>query len=202
MTERKPPEKSFISWIDQQIIEAEKRGVFDNLPGTGKPIPPREQTDYTQAWLREYLRREGVSTEELLPTPLKLRKESERLTAALPGLPSERAVRDTVEQLNRRIMDWRRNSIGPPIFVPRVDEETMASRGQEARSADRAGDTALAAPDQQAPDTAATPARRWRRVGRLLGLCLRSSRGTRARPVPRTTSARWPGRPARPARRH
>ena len=57
MTERKPPEKSFPSWIDQQIIEADKRGVFDNLPGTGKPIPATEQTDYTQAWLRDYLRR-------------------------------------------------------------------------------------------------------------------------------------------------
>jgi Domain of unknown function (DUF1992) len=165
MTERKPPEKSFTSWIDQQIIEAEKRGVFDNLPGTGKPIPPREQTDYTQAWLREYLRREGVSSEELLPTPLKLRKESERLTAALPGLPSEQAVRDTVEQLNRRIMDWRRNSIGPPIFVPLVDEETMVSRWEQARSADLAGATGPVVTDQEAP--APAPRGRWRRVGRL-----------------------------------
>ena len=154
MTERKPPEESFPSWIDQQIIEAEKRGVFDNLPGTGKPIPATEQTDYTQAWLRDYLRREGVSTEELLPTPLKLRKESERLTAALPGLPSEQAVRDTVEQLNRRIMDWRRNSIGPPIFVPLVDEETMISRWEQARSADLAGGAGPVATDQEAPDTA------------------------------------------------
>ena len=171
MTERKPPEESFPSWIDQQIIEAEKRGVFDNLPGTGKPIPAMEQTDYTQAWLRDYLRREGVSTEELLPTPLKLRKESERLTAALPGLPSEQAVRDTVEQLNRRIMDWRRNSIGPPIFVPRVDAETMISRWEQARSADLAGGAVPVATDQVAPDTAPAPQptrlRPWRRVGRL-----------------------------------
>jgi hypothetical protein len=171
MTERKPPEKSFPSWIDQQVIEAEKRGVFDNLPGTGKPIPAKEETDYTQAWLRDYLRREGVSTEELLPTPLKLRKESERLTAALPGLPSERAVRDTVEQLNRRIMDWRRNSIGPPIFVPLVDEETMVSRWEQARSAGLAGGTGPAVTDREAPDTAPAPRptwrRPWRRVGRL-----------------------------------
>ena len=167
MTERKPPEKSFPSWIDQQIIEAEKRGVFDNLPGTGKPILAKEQTDYTQAWLRDYLRREGVSTEEFLPTPLKLRKESERLTAALPGLPSEQAVRDTVEQLNQRIMDWRRNSIGPPIFVPLVDEETMVSRWEQARSADLAGGTGPVATDQEAPDTVPTRRRPWRRVARL-----------------------------------
>src|ERR671924_901972 len=55
MTERKPPETSFTSWVDQQIAEAEKRGAFDNLPGAGKPIPRRGGTD---AWLRDYLRRE------------------------------------------------------------------------------------------------------------------------------------------------
>jgi DnaJ family protein C protein 28 len=26
------------SWVDQQIREAQERGEFDNLPGTGKPI--------------------------------------------------------------------------------------------------------------------------------------------------------------------
>ncbi len=30
MTERKPPEISFASWIDQQINEAAERGAFDN----------------------------------------------------------------------------------------------------------------------------------------------------------------------------
>ena len=61
MTERKPPGISFTSWIDRQINEAAKRGAFDNLPGAGKPLPKRE--DDGEAWLREYLRREGVSAE-------------------------------------------------------------------------------------------------------------------------------------------
>ena len=41
-------------------------------------------------------------------------------------------------------------------------------------------------------------------AGQLLGAgaALRNSCGTRARPAPRTTSARWRGRPALPARRH
>ena len=59
MTERKPPDISFASWIDQRINEAAERGAFDNLPGAGKPLPPRG--DAAEAWLREYLRREGVS---------------------------------------------------------------------------------------------------------------------------------------------
>ena len=117
MTERKPPEiQLYLSWVDQQIIDAEKRGVFDHLPGTGKPIPRTEETDYSQAWLRDYLRREGVPTEELLPAPLKLRKETERMAAAVPGLPSEPHVRAAAPHW--RIMEWRRNSVGPPSSRP------------------------------------------------------------------------------------
>jgi hypothetical protein len=31
-------ERDWESWIDQQILEAQARGDFDNLPGTGKPL--------------------------------------------------------------------------------------------------------------------------------------------------------------------
>ena len=134
MTERKPPEISFASWIDQQINEAAERGAFDNLPGAGKPLPSRGEAEDGQAWLREYLRREGVSAEELLPLPLKLRKEVERLTETVHDLRSEREVREVVTEINRRIMDWRRIPLGPPIFLPLVDEEIMVSRWRDGRS--------------------------------------------------------------------
>src|SRR5215470_7979345 len=99
MTERKPPGMSFTSWIDQQIQEAAERGAFDDLPGAGKPIPAGDPNDDGQAWLRDYLRREGVATEEMLPEPLKLRKAAERLARDVPGLDSERAVIDAVAAL-------------------------------------------------------------------------------------------------------
>jgi hypothetical protein len=132
MTERKPPEISFASWIDQQINEATERGAFDNLPGAGKPLPKRGQADAAQAWLQDYLRREGVSTEELLPLPLRLRKEVERLTDTAPELRSEQAVREVVEALNQRILEWRRIPEGPPVYLPLVDEETMVARWRDA----------------------------------------------------------------------
>jgi len=134
MTERKPPDMSFRSWIDQQINEAAERGAFEDLPGAGKPLPKSEE-DAAQAWLRDYVRREGVSTEEFLPVPLKLRKESERLADAAPRLPSEQAVREAAAELNERIMKWRRIPLGPPIFVPLVDPEELARRWREARPA-------------------------------------------------------------------
>ena len=113
MTERKPPEISFASWIDQQINEAAERGAFDNLPGAGKPLPKRGAVDDGQAWLRDKLRREGVSAEEILPTPLRLRKEVERLTATVQDLRSEQDVREVVAGLNQRIVQWRRIPEGP-----------------------------------------------------------------------------------------
>ena len=93
MTERKPAGMTFTSWIDQQISDAEERGAFDNLPGAGKPLP-RRQEDAGQVWLRDYLRREGVAAEEMLPVPLRLRKELERLPETVRELRREQDVRE------------------------------------------------------------------------------------------------------------
>jgi hypothetical protein len=133
MTERKPAGMSFRSWIDQQIEEAAERGLFDDLPGAGRPLPKRDE-DAAQAWLREYMRREGLSTREVLPTPLKLRKEREVLAERVPQLASEQDVLDAVAELNGRIIEWRRLPLDSPIFVPLVDEEQMTALWRETHS--------------------------------------------------------------------
>jgi hypothetical protein len=156
MTERKPPDQSFTSWIDQQVNEAAERGAFDNLPGAGKPLPKRTE-DAAQAWLREYLRREGVTAEELLPAPLRLRKEIERLTEMVGELPSEQAVRDVAADLNRRIIQWRRIPEGPPVYLPLVNADTLVSSWRAAQSA--------VPPPSPAP-APSPPRRRWRRPRR------------------------------------
>jgi hypothetical protein len=163
MTERKPPGMSFTSWIDQQISEAAERGAFDDLPGAGKPLPNRGEADDGQAWLRDYALREGVPAEELLPTPLKLRKQAQRLAESVHGLRSEQEVREAVCELNHRIMEWRRIPLGPPIFVPLVNEEQMVSRWRD-------GQPVRQSPSSPGPvtgNTAATARQRWwRRQGR------------------------------------
>ena len=163
MTERKPQGMSFRSWIDQQIADAEKRGVFDNLPGAGKPLPRRRhgEADYGQAWLRDYARREGVAAEEFLPTPLRLRREIERLKEAVPRMRSEDEVRDTVSDLNRRILEWRKIPIGPPIFVPLVKKEEMVSQWRAAQAAKTASREAPI-PGESAPSGPSSAARRRR----------------------------------------
>jgi hypothetical protein len=147
MTERKPTGMSFRTWIDEQISAAAERGAFDNLPGAGKPLPKRDEADDGQAWLRDYLRREGVSADVMLPTPLKLRKESARLAETVQALRSEQDVREVVAELNHRIMEWRRIPIGPPIFVPLVDEEAMVVTWREAQPPPVEATSAAAAPE-------------------------------------------------------
>ena len=155
MTERKPVNLSFTSWIDQQIDEASQRGAFDDLPGAGRPLPRRAAGDAAQAWLQDWLRREGVTADDLLPTPLRLRKEVERLTGSVHELPSEQQVREIAAELNRQIIQWRRIPEGPPVYLRLVDADALVARWRATRP------PALAPP--MAQEDSARPRWRWRR---------------------------------------
>ena len=183
MTERKPRGQSFPSWVDQQIADAEKRGVFDNLPGAGKPLnlkPSSGDGDYGQAWMRDYARREGVAPEEFLPTPLRLRREIEQLADSVGEMRSEAEVRETVGDINRRIVEWRRIPVGPPVHVPLVKTDEMVARWRAAQaaraSAGRWASASASAVEPPQPPTSLSPQtsqpgrsarpRWWRRFAR------------------------------------
>jgi Domain of unknown function (DUF1992) len=171
MTERKPTGMSFRTWIDQQIDDAAERGAFDNLPGAGKPLPRRTDDEDGQAWVLDYLRREGVPTDVLLPPPLKLRKEAAVLAEAVGAMRSEEDVRAAVAELNDRIMEWRRLPLGPPIFVPLVDADAMVETWRAAQpttgtASPSQGTTGKQSRDERSCGERPGPARRqrwWRR---------------------------------------
>ena len=164
MTERKPRGMTFRSWVDQQVADAEARGVFRDLPGAGKPLNLSGDGDFTDTWLRDYVRREGASFEEALPLPLRLRKESERLAQEAGQFPSEAAVRAAVADLNRRIMDWRRIPVGPPVYVKLADADAIVATWREAR-AERLRQAGSTRDARAAPSAA--PGRRHHRTGWL-----------------------------------
>jgi DnaJ homologue, subfamily C, member 28, conserved domain len=133
MTERKPPNVSFEHFVDKQIREAMERGEFDDLPGAGKPIPGLDRPYDEQWWVKGLIRREGLSAEGMLPTSLRLRAEIERLPDRVRELPSERAVRDAVAELNERIADWVRLPTGPYAPITEVDAEAVVRRWRAER---------------------------------------------------------------------
>jgi hypothetical protein len=158
MTERKPAGMRFESWIDRQVREAEERGMFKDLPGRGKPLNIRPNGgDYGQAWARDYALREGVPAEEMLPTPLRLRREAERLEAEVGAMASEADVLEAVSDLNRRIVDWRKMPDGPPVHVRLVSKDAMLEAWRAARRPRAAG----ASPSVEDPEKAPAPRRSW-----------------------------------------
>lgn len=157
MTERKPADTSFESWVDKQIREAADRGELDNLPGTGKPLPGIDRRQDEHWWLRDYLTREGLSGDELLPTPLRLRKEIEKLPDTVRLLPTEQDVRDAVKELNLRIVEWLRAPSGPAVRIGPVDADDVVRQW-------RANRPTRQAPSAQPPVAAPRRPRWWHRL--------------------------------------
>ncbi|MCA1189047.1 MULTISPECIES: DUF1992 domain-containing protein [unclassified Saccharopolyspora] len=161
MTERKPHGTTFETWIERQIRVAQERGDFEDLDGLGRPLPGAGEPHDELWWVRGYVDREGLSREALLPTPLQLRKEAERLRGEVRQLPSEQAVRDAAAELNRRILAWLRTPTGPQVPLGLVQVEELVADWRDQRARARA--TAPAAPVRAEPSGG-----RWQRITRFL----------------------------------
>lgn len=131
MAERKPPGASWRSWVDRQIHDAERKGAFTNLAGSGKPLPDLDDPYDELWWVKKKLRDEGVS---LLPPSLAIRRELELTREAIAGADDEQRVRDLVLRINERIRHVNRTSIsGPPTTVMPLDVEEVVARWRAGR---------------------------------------------------------------------
>ncbi|UGT63913.1 DnaJ family domain-containing protein [Nocardia asteroides] len=165
---RKPARQSFESWVDKQVREAEERGELRNLRGSGKPIPGAGAPVQEDAWLRGYLQREGADTGLLLPTPLLLRRDAERIGATVRDCTTEEQVRAEVVALNRRIVEYLRIPSGPVVPVSTVDVEAVVAEWRREREEQRRAARAVAKPVAPPPPKA-TKRPWWRRRRRAAG---------------------------------
>lgn len=115
----------FESVVEKAIREAQDRGEFDNLPGKGKPLPDLSGPYDELWWVRDYVRRDGLTTDDLLPEPIRLRKQLDSIDDDVASLETEHAVRDHVAELNRQIRRARIAPTGPPILLPTADAERV-----------------------------------------------------------------------------
>lgn len=119
MTERKPPGLPFESWVDRQIREAAERGAFADLPGAGKPLSGEGAPYDEMWWVKEKMRREGVS---YLPPSLVLRKEADEEYAAALRARTEDEVRRRVAALNDRLRRAVLDGVtGPTVSLAQYD---------------------------------------------------------------------------------
>jgi len=144
-------------WVDMQVRRAIERGDFENLPGAGKPIRNLGATHDPDWWVKSLIEREKITG--VLPPALALRKEDADFESVLDAEVTEAAVREHVDDFNRRVVAARRQLLGGPPVVTRtrdVDEELTAWRARRTERQER-----LRRQRQQSAAVAEPRSRRW-----------------------------------------
>ena len=129
MTARKPPGMGWETWIDKQIREAEERGEFEDLPGAGQPIPDLDKPFDELWWVKNKLRREGLS---YMSPSVALRKEAHDALEAVSRTRSEAEVRRLIADINEKIREANRKGIrGPSLMLMPFDVERVVHEWRE-----------------------------------------------------------------------
>jgi hypothetical protein len=122
------------SSIDRQLREATERGEFDNLPGSGKPLPDHGRDYDEDWWVKDWVEREGGGAGVVPPT-LALRRELEELAERVDRLRTEREVRDYVADLDGRLGKARVGLMdGPPVVLPPIDADDVVAGWRRRRT--------------------------------------------------------------------
>jgi hypothetical protein len=132
MATRKPPDKTWESFVEEQIRQAYQDGEFDNLPGFGKPIASLDEPHDDDWWLKQKLKQENLSA---LPPGLAIRVEVHKTLAHIATLSNEAAVREAVEELNEKIRKANYNALwGPPSTTMPLSSDEVVAQWHERRS--------------------------------------------------------------------
>src|SRR2546428_3060711 len=128
MTERKPPGRSWESWLEEQIRQAREDGAFDNLEGVGKPLADLDKGYDPDWWVKKLIQREKVSA---LPPALELLRKVEVEMARIWKSRDEAEVRARVTVLNAEISRANaRISEGPASRLGAVDADAIVAEGR------------------------------------------------------------------------
>ena len=131
MTERKPPDRSWESWVEEQIQNAQRDGEFDRLEGKGRPIPGIEEPYDPMWWVKKLLEREKLS---VLPPALEVRAKADRMLDEVWTLPTEAHVVDRVAAINAEIARANRTTAaGPPTTLSPLDTDTVLEEWRRRR---------------------------------------------------------------------
>ncbi|HEV8438063.1 MAG TPA: DUF1992 domain-containing protein [Methylomirabilota bacterium] len=131
MTERKPPHKSWESWIEEQIQREQADGGFDRLEGHGKPIRGIDAPYDPLWWVKKLLEREKLS---VLPPALEVRAKVERALEDVWRVRDEDDVRARVGAINAEIARANRTAAeGPPTDLSPLDVDVVLAEWQSRR---------------------------------------------------------------------
>ena len=135
MTERKPPGMRTEEWVQAQLQQASNAGEFDDLALAGKPLSNLSTQHDPDWWVKDFIRREQIETDALLPPAMLLRKEKQQIHDKVRGMRRESEVREYLADLNQRIRVAIRDTTGPVVPVGPVNEDVIIAQWRMERPA-------------------------------------------------------------------
>jgi DnaJ homologue, subfamily C, member 28, conserved domain len=117
----------FETLVEERIRRAQKRGLFDNLSGSGKPLPP----DVIGATVSEDLRLSYriLKNADCLPPEVEVKKEIRRTEELLCDMEETQARYRTLKKLNYLILKLNTIRSGSAAFdMPQYYADRMVGR--------------------------------------------------------------------------
>lgn len=132
MRERPPKRKVRPSGVEEQIRKAQQEGLFDDLPGRGKPLEDLDEVYDPGWWAAKLVKREELS---LLPPALELRRKVERELERVRKFRHERDVRRALDKLNSDIAKTNASvTSGPSTTIAKLDVDSIVERWRCAKT--------------------------------------------------------------------
>lgn len=122
---------SMQGYVERQIRQAQERGEFDDLGGSGRPLPDLDRPYDENWWIRRKLREEQFVA---VPPALQLRRDVDLARERIAAAATEAAVRAEVAAINERIRHANATIVaGPPSSVWPLDLDRVLARWRTTR---------------------------------------------------------------------
>jgi len=99
--------------VEKRIKEAQKRGDFDDLPGSGEPLEFEDDGHIPEDLRLAY---KILKNADCLPPDLLLKKEIRQMEDMLENIPDERERCRMIKSINYKIMKLNMTRNRPPLL--------------------------------------------------------------------------------------
>ena len=99
--------------VEKRIKEAQKRGDFDDLPGSGEPLEFEDDSHIPEDLRLAY---KILKNADCLPPDLLLKKEIRQMEDMLENIPDERERCRMIKSINYKIMKLNMTRNRPPLL--------------------------------------------------------------------------------------
>ncbi len=104
---------AFEKIVERKIKEAQKKGSFDDLPGSGEPMALEDDSNVPDDLRLAY---KVLKNANCLPPELQLKKEIRQMEDMLESIPDEKEKYRQIKRINFKIMHLNMMGRKSPLF--------------------------------------------------------------------------------------